>query len=1326
MYQRSFTTQQRLALSLDLLILPLTCVYLTNQSRALFDTICNATGAAPATTHIQHYPCDEPNTLSRFAYLAARLPSTLLSYVSATHPSTGSHPNEIRPLCGICVILACTVFLVACPRLFLQWRSWLWMCVSCVCTAVPCVGLLTHPLAPPSSYWANYLPFVGLMMHCELMIFRIEGRAARAHVASYCLFTLASSLLLPAVYPGEVRVPWFTIPLLAASVLFFLRGAARPPRCNAEPASTRSRGPAPSSAGKGQLGWEDAGSVVAPPGTTGLGSCAPGQPPASAASPSDTAGKAGPPTACPSSSAACRRLCAGSRGGADSPTAATDTQGAVEDEARSSGGGSGVATSGGTSDCGKRVCGMAGGGSGSESESGSRGGGGSSGGGSGGGRGGESSGSIRADTFQPGRAAPLHIPQLGSADQPQRESSVAACETPQPVRPCDAADDTEAGAVHALPAARRPDEPQASVKASAGECVSTAAAELCLVRPLMLAMQKQPYVSKVGAAPLALGALGCFAAPAAIAASAAIAAAAGALTARVRITALLSSPPSPHTKPHTHTVQAKRYRVVTKIPHMEPHQLPPDFLQLMAQSLSQHPTHPSMIVGVAIRRGCIELSLDLVHLCEAGRDPADAGPTQHGFLDPEIWLHHLHVLPPPGTEVLTQACGRVWKSTWDDSLDPPRWVLSPFPLPLGKLPRLLRAPGVLLLRRTPTPTALTTTTTTSIATSNNTPAAAAAHRPHAADGPVLNVEVGIFGVVPDIGVRSCGSYLEAASVMQERAPGQGGRARSEDGASRVFSVTLTGPLPGRGLLMLESKLGWMVSDSTPLLLTDDADIAAEVERLLGCGSSMGHLAGRQASHSQSTCVTRAGHTREDRAEHHDFIIDLGSWFSYVDSVCHDEAATATAEASVAHRPPRAGSAGPPCFDAKTAPSSIYLHPAMSAHMAQTGISLLVACVGKACPHTAGAIMQGLLSLGRPYPWVLAQCQAETPGRMTLLQHAQASGCAASVRLVMDLNRQHGAPGPASDCAVSVTRGSGDSGSGDSGSGDSGEGGCSRSGSSGSSGSSAGGSAAKASPVDDGGSLAKSIMREHSAACDALFSFSDAAAAALPPQAQPGFFGSQLLAPTSAHPLSEQQSACCSILAKRKGSTSLDWQWTDVSATGTTQQQLQMARISSAQLKGNWASNAPVLIGGAGVSVLGNAQAAAAAAAAAGPSYRLWLSRRSAVHTNQFYIILFVMVVFVTVRRLWEGNSVDAASAALLAFHVARMVGSCRSPGWFLQHSESLNVVWQLLNEAVKIAALTLGWPYIAGPPLPYLLCFDWVVEGVLPTLCAQRGGGNSQ
>lgn len=146
---------------------------------------------------------------------------------------------------------------------------------------------------------------------------------------------------------------------------------------------------------------------------------------------------------------------------------------------------------------------------------------------------------------------------------------------------------------------------------------------------------------------------------------------------------------------------------------MEPEQLSADFLSLVNASLSLHPTHPCMVVGMSIRPGCIELVLDLVPIppgssLDPAPDPAThiSAPQQtrssataqhsHGSvvqapdqpqedtmlgatvrqasgpvaetgntylclpedLDPSVWLQHLHVQTPPGTRVLSQACGR--------------------------------------------------------------------------------------------------------------------------------------------------------------------------------------------------------------------------------------------------------------------------------------------------------------------------------------------------------------------------------------------------------------------------------------------------------------------------------------------------------------------------------------------------------------------------------------------------------------------------------------------------------------------------------------------
>lgn len=98
---------------------------------------------------------------------------------------------------------------------------------------------------------------------------------------------------------------------------------------------------------------------------------------------------------------------------------------------------------------------------------------------------------------------------------------------------------------------------------------------------------------------------------------------------------------------------------MTKIPYMDPEQLTPDIFDKMNTSFGEHSTHPSMIVGVAMRKGCIELVIDLVSLSDTKQDALlDLQPPKNPFPDPSVWLQHLHVLPPPGTHVLTQACGR--------------------------------------------------------------------------------------------------------------------------------------------------------------------------------------------------------------------------------------------------------------------------------------------------------------------------------------------------------------------------------------------------------------------------------------------------------------------------------------------------------------------------------------------------------------------------------------------------------------------------------------------------------------------------------------------
>lgn len=85
-----------------------------------------------------------------------------------------------------------------------------------------------------------------------------------------------------------------------------------------------------------------------------------------------------------------------------------------------------------------------------------------------------------------------------------------------------------------------------------------------------------------------------------------------------------------------------------------------------------------------------------------------------------------------------------------------------------------------------------------------------------------------------------------------------------------MQVNLNSPLPSRGLLMVESKLGWMVSDSTPVLLLEDMKLAQEVERILRfstSGRARGAMRAPLHTPSSQSIVgqTAVGHSREIRA-----------------------------------------------------------------------------------------------------------------------------------------------------------------------------------------------------------------------------------------------------------------------------------------------------------------------------------------------------------------------------------------------------------------------------------------------------------------------------
>lgn len=100
--------------------------------------------------------------------------------------------------------------------------------------------------------------------------------------------------------------------------------------------------------------------------------------------------------------------------------------------------------------------------------------------------------------------------------------------------------------------------------------------------------------------------------------------------------------------------QAPTFRVASKIPHVHLDQLPHDFIQRLNVSLARQSL---MIVGVSLKSGCVELVLDVVSSARGG-GLLPSGSFRSVPLDPSLWLQHLSVQPPPGTEVLSQTGSR--------------------------------------------------------------------------------------------------------------------------------------------------------------------------------------------------------------------------------------------------------------------------------------------------------------------------------------------------------------------------------------------------------------------------------------------------------------------------------------------------------------------------------------------------------------------------------------------------------------------------------------------------------------------------------------------
>lgn len=121
-----------------------------------------------------------------------------------------------------------------------------------------------------------------------------------------------------------------------------------------------------------------------------------------------------------------------------------------------------------------------------------------------------------------------------------------------------------------------------------------------------------------------------------------------------------------------------------------------------------------------------------------------------------------------------------------------------------------------------------------------------------------------------------------------------------------------------------------------------------------------------------------------------------------------------------------------------------------------------------------------------------------------------------------------------------------------------------------------------------------------------------------------------------------------------------------------------------------------------------------------PIVSMWLGRQNSVYAGQFFTIVSVEILFTTAQSSLAGRAPHCwGSFVLLLMNLTRVVGMQLYPAWFDRHSEAQNLLWHVNRGYAKGVAGLLGWSYGGAPPLVYLGHLDWVIEGVLPTLCLQ-------
>ncbi|KAG2446796.1 hypothetical protein HYH02_008356 [Chlamydomonas schloesseri] len=401
--------------------------------------------------------------------------------------------------------------------------------------------------------------------------------------------------------------------------------------------------------------------------------------------------------------------------------------------------------------------------------------------------------------------------------------------------------------------------------------------------------------------------------------------------------------------------RAPMQRVHMKVPWAEPEQLPGNFLERLNMALSEGVD--VMAVGVAARAGCIELVFDVVprpgtydstaELTPADRtaraqlllqavDATDVAAEQQqqqqqwwgqghgqslalmdshstleeavlsGLLsdaDPSSWVETLHLQPPPDSEVLTQACGRVWVSRWDAANR--QWV----PERVGgirpsELPRITAVEPPCILHAHPQqhrggsvrPPAASLSVTVSNAES--APAFSARCRgrylPVVQHQPLRSLAAGGAGAAAAAASGASESGGSAAGGSASRlarlaadtlaaAAAEGG----EDAAAAAAAAAVPGPavaqvelpagLPRNGLVIVECKVGKLLSNWRPIMVTDDPALAAEVATLFP-----GTSGGSAAAAASGEAAASVDNDEADQVTCDDLLTDLGLWLDYIE------------------------------------------------------------------------------------------------------------------------------------------------------------------------------------------------------------------------------------------------------------------------------------------------------------------------------------------------------------------------------------------------------------------------------------------------------------